>query len=128
MNDQQIKKDAGKPRLSLVPWQIAFDIAEVRDFGVKKYGETDSWKRVELQRYIDALLRHTLAFVEDIHSVDDESGIPHYKHMECNMAFISQMMAEEGRAAAVTKAKCDHSWISEGEGVWRCVNCGEIAD
>lgn len=28
----------------------------------------------------------------DPDSKDDESGIPHYKHMACNMAFICDMM------------------------------------
>lgn len=26
------------------------------------------------------------------HPVDTESGIPHYKHMACNMAFICEML------------------------------------
>lgn len=48
------------------------------------------------------MLRHTLAFVDDPHGVDPESGIPHYKHAECNWAFISEMLSgrvgkEEGQ-------------------------------
>lgn len=89
---QQAKADAGKLQLHLVPMQIVRDICEVREYGNRKYGDPDNWKQVELMRYVDALLRHTLAFAEDIHSVDEESGIPHYKHMECNLAFISEMM------------------------------------
>lgn len=92
MTDQQIKSDAGKLELDLVPMQIVRDICEVRMYGTKKYGDPENWKRVELRRYVNALLRHTLAFVEDIYSADEESGIPHYKHMECNLAFISELM------------------------------------
>lgn len=84
--------DAGKLELDLVPMQIVRDICEVRMYGTEKYGDPENWKRVELRRYVNALLRHTLAFAEDIHSVDEESGIPHYKHMECNLAFISELM------------------------------------
>ena len=94
MNDQTIKADAGKARLSLVQWQIAFDIAEVREYGCEKYGDPNNWKSVELDRYICAMLRHTLAFVRDPFGVDEESGIEHYKHAECNWSFISEMMAE----------------------------------
>ena len=90
------KRDAGKPRLSLVPPQIIFDIAQVREYGNRKYGSADNWKEVGLQRYIDALYRHMLAFVEDNRSRDAESGIEHYKHMACNMAFICQLMKQEG--------------------------------
>lgn len=86
------KADAGKLQISLVPTQIIRDIAEVRMYGNNKYGSPDNWKTVELRRYIDALLRHTLAFMDDIDSVDAESGIPHYRHMACNMAFICEMM------------------------------------
>ena len=95
MTDQQIKKDAGKLELDLVPMQIVRDICEVRMYGTRKYGDPENWKRVELRRYVNALLRHTLAFAEDIHSVDEESGIPHYKHMECNLAFISEFMRDD---------------------------------
>lgn len=86
------KYDKGKPKLSLVPVQIIRDVAEVREYGVGKYSSPDNWKRVEPQRYIDALYRHFLSFIEDNHSKDTESGIEHYKHMACNMAFICELM------------------------------------
>ena len=92
IGEQEAKADAGKLHLHLVPMQIVRDICEVREYGNRKYGDPNNWRQVELMRYVDALLRHTLAFAEDIHSVDEESGIPHYKHMECNLAFISELM------------------------------------
>ena len=45
--DQSIKADAGKARLTLVPQQILWDIAEVRAYGLKKYGSAENWKKVE---------------------------------------------------------------------------------
>ena len=90
--NQEAKADAGKLQLRLVPTQITRDIAEVRMYGVEKYKDPDNWKKVELERYIDAMLRHTLAFLDDPHGVDEESGIPHYKHAECNWAFISEIL------------------------------------
>lgn len=92
LKDQTAKEDAGKLQISLVPTQIIRDIAEVRMYGNNKYHDPDNWKTVELRRYIDALLRHTMAFWENPNSVDAESGIPHYRHMACNMAFICEMM------------------------------------
>lgn len=94
---QQAKRDADKPRPSLVPSQIIWDIAEVREYGNAKYGDPDNWRQVELHRYIDALYRHMLAFVADPASTDDESGLRHYKHMACNMAFICDMMARDNK-------------------------------
>ena len=94
MNDQTAKQDAGKPKLSLVPTQIIKDIAEVRENGNRKYGSTENWKNVEKHRYVDALYRHLLAYIDDPDGVDKESGIRHYKHMACNMAFICEMEAK----------------------------------
>lgn len=96
MNDQTIKADAGKARLSLVPMRILYDIAEVREYGNLKYGDPNGWKRVEMQRYVDALLRHLTDFVENPTGKDEESGIAHYKHAACNMAFICHMMQYGG--------------------------------
>lgn len=76
--DYTIKSDQDKPRLSLVPilplWE---SIARIREYGVAKYGDNQSWKQVELKRYHDALLRHTAAISTDINAVDEESGMPH---------------------------------------------------
>lgn len=97
MNKQEAKADAGKPRLSLVPTQSIYDIARVREYGDKKYGSTDNWKTVEKQRYVDAMYRHFLCFVEDPLSVDEESGLPHLWHLECNAAFLSEMYKSDFR-------------------------------
>lgn len=94
MNKQEAKADAGKPEIDLVPMQIVRDIAEVRMYGNKKYGDPDNWKTVELRRYVNALLRHTLSFAENPTGKDEESGIEHYKHIACNLAFICEMMKE----------------------------------
>lgn len=98
MNDQTAKADAGKLKLSLVPTQIIRDIAEVREYGNNKYpdGGPDNWKQVDIQRYRDALFRHFLAYLDDPHGVDEESGIEHYKHMACNMAFLCEMEEKDG--------------------------------
>ena len=90
------KDTAGKPKLSLVPPQIIFDVAEVREYGNAKYpsGGKDNWKNVGIDDYKDALLRHTLKYIQDPKSKDEESGIEHYKHMACNIAFICEMEKE----------------------------------
>ena len=91
--NQECKKDAGKPRIALVPMQILRDVAEVRGWAVdNKYHDPDNWKNVELDRYINAMLRHTIAFVEDMESKDEESGLYHQYHAETNWAFISELL------------------------------------
>lgn len=91
-NNQDMKCDNGKPKLRFVPTQITRDIAQVREYGNEKYGDPNGWRQVELERYIDAAYRHWLAFIDEPCGVDAESGIEHYKHCACNMAFICEMM------------------------------------
>lgn len=43
-NSQEAKRDDGKLQLSLVPTQIIKDVAEVRMFGNRKYGDPDNFK------------------------------------------------------------------------------------
>lgn len=88
---QEAKADAGKERLTLVPMQIIFDIAKVREFGTAKYKDPDNWKRVEPERYREAAFRHFLKYIDDPLGVDEESGLPHRFHLECNLAFLAEM-------------------------------------
>ena len=90
--DQTVKADAGKPQIHLVPTQIINDIAEVREYGVSKYGNSESWKEVAIVRYIDALGRHYLEMLKDPLSRDEESGLEHYKHIACNIAFLCELL------------------------------------
>lgn len=89
--DQNIKADAGKPRLSLVPTEIIRAIARIREYGNQKYGDSESWRKVDLARYRDAMYRHMLAYIEDPTGVDEESGQPHLWHLACNVAFLCEM-------------------------------------
>lgn len=93
--DQHAKADAGKPRLTLVPMQILFDIAQIREYGNKKYKDSDNWKQVEPERYREAAFRHFLRYIDDPAGVDDESGLPHRWHLECNLAFLAEL--EKGK-------------------------------
>lgn len=92
---QFAKSDNGKLRISLVPMQIVRDIAEVRMYGDRKYHAPNNWCIIEKERYKDAMMRHFLAFLDDEDSIDEESGIPHYKHAACNLAFICEMKRED---------------------------------
>lgn len=92
MNNQEAKADAGKPRLTLVPRRIIWDIAEVRMYAVNnKYKDPDNWKKVEPQRYKDALMRHLMKYLDNPKSVDEESGLNHLWHIACNVAFLCEL-------------------------------------
>ncbi len=86
--DQTVKADKGKIRPTLVPLEAIEDIAETRGYGVAKYGDNESWAKVEIERYRDALFRHLIAYLRNPQGKDEESGIEHYKHLITNAAFI----------------------------------------
>lgn len=92
MNDQEAKKDAGKLRITLVPTEIIRAIARVRMYAVEnKYPDPEGWRRVEAERYRDALMRHVLAYIDNPESVDEESGLKHLDHIACNVAFLCEL-------------------------------------
>lgn len=96
LRDQTAKADAGKTRLTLVPTGIIWAIGQVREYGTVKYhDDPDNWKRVEPERYRDAMYRHLLAYIKDPDSVDAESGLPHLWHLATNAAFLIEMEGKE---------------------------------
>ena len=108
MTDQTIKADAGKPRLTLVPRQILYDIAKIREYGVNKYGNSENWKAVEIERYRDAAYRHFMQYLDDPDGNDEESGLPHLAHLACNIAFLCEL--KKSNKADKTKClKCEHN-------------------
>ena len=95
VKNQSAKADGGKPTLSLVPKEIIYEIEKVRSFGSAKYGSPDNWKKVEMERYHQALLRHTLAVWDDVGARDKESGLLHLSHIATNVAFLLEMMKDK---------------------------------
>lgn len=89
--NQDIKSDHGKEQLTLVPLRIIHDIAAVRMFGVQKYKDPENWRKVEAERYRNALFRHFLKYLDDPYGVDDESGLPHLWHIATNVAFLCEL-------------------------------------
>lgn len=91
--DQTAKADAGKLRLTLVPTEVIRAIAQTRMYGLEKYKDPENWRRVEVERYRDAAYRHFLAYLDDPHGNDEESGLPHLWHCVTNLAFLCELEA-----------------------------------
>ena len=91
------KSDKGKLQLSVVPPQIIREIAKVREYGNQKYSDPENWKRVDMEKFHDALLRHILAAWNDPSAVDPESGLLHLSHAACNLAFILEDLVGSNR-------------------------------
>ena len=67
-------------------------------FGNAKYpqGGADNWKQVDVERYRNALFRHLFQYHREPYGIDRESGLPHWYHVTCNVAFITQKEIEAG--------------------------------
>lgn len=87
---QEAKDDAGKIRPTLVPVSLIEAVASIREYGVAKYHDPENWRKVEPQRYRDAMFRHWLAYLKG-EKTDPESGLPHLHHCACNLAFLIEM-------------------------------------
>lgn len=94
-SNREAKSDGGKPRPSRVPPALIRGVDAVREFETARYGSPDNWRKVEPQRYWDALLRHVLAAWDNWKAIDPESGMPHLWHIACNASFLMQYMEEE---------------------------------
>lgn len=90
------KHDKGKPKLLQVPVEAIQAISEIMDYGSNKYG-ANTWQGVEIERYINAGLRHIYASQKDIGAKDKESGKEHLKHALCNLAYAVALY-EMGKA------------------------------
>lgn len=86
-----VKSDNGKPRLDLVPLEVLYPLAKVREYGLSKYGKSgmENWDKIEDERYLAALLRHLVAYQKDNNALDEESGLPAIYHVLCNAAFLA---------------------------------------
>ena len=95
--NQTAKTDAGKLRPTLVPTELIRAVARIRMYGNAKYpdGGPDNWKRVEPERYRDAMFRHLLAYLDDPYGMDEESGLPHLWHIACNVGFLCELEKEK---------------------------------
>ena len=97
LKDQQPKTDQGKPHPSYCPVELIKGVVAVREHGTAKYGDPENWRKVEPERYHEAILRHVLEIWEDPFAVDPDSGLYHLQHIATNIGFLLQMR-KEGKA------------------------------
>ena len=125
--DQTVKKDAGKPRMDLIPTSALKSLANVLTFGCSKYGE-NTWQEVEIKRYKAALLRHFVAWADEPLGKDEESGLYHSEHLLWNAMAINDWVvrgAKENKSFekpnTVTFCQCfGHCAMSKNRD---CVGC-----
>jgi hypothetical protein len=90
--DQSIKADGGKLLMELIPTSAYIGLGRVLTHGAEKYSP-NSWQNVEYQRYIGALIRHLVAFIDDPTGRDSDSGLLHTEHLLANAVFLNDAVA-----------------------------------
>ena len=76
------KHDQGKPDYTYISIELLDTIAEVREFGAKKYSRNNWKKGFKVSRSLAAALRHIFAFLSG-QTNDPESGLSHLGHAAC---------------------------------------------
>jgi hypothetical protein len=90
--DQSKKADGQKLRMELIPTSAYIGLGRVLTHGAEKYGP-NTWQDVEYERYIGALIRHLIAFIDDPTGVDSDSGLKHTEHLLANAVFLNDCVA-----------------------------------
>ena len=74
-------------RWDLIPFEPLENVVEILTYGAKKY-EPNNWQKVDSIRYFDALIRHLIADHIRGEDNDQESGLKHSSHADCNAVFL----------------------------------------
>lgn len=99
-----LRYNAGKPPLTLVPTifiktigfertRLVEDVARVLDFGQKKYSAHNWRKAGPWMSVLDCAFRHMNKIARG-EAHDDESGLHHYAHVGCNIAFLMEFFEQ----------------------------------
>lgn len=89
------KDDAGKPRFDLMPAEAELKIAQVLEYGARKYAP-NNWRKVgnPEARYLAAALRHINAWRRG-ESRDPESGLSHLAHAATSLMFVMELVSDD---------------------------------
>jgi hypothetical protein len=80
--------DSGKPPLAKVPLALAEAVANVMEYGHKKYGDYNNYKKgMEISRNLSCALRHIMAF-QNGEDNDPESEQNHLGHAAARLGFV----------------------------------------
>lgn len=87
------KNDAGKPKISLIPQEALWGMAQALTYGSNKYGMYNFKEGIAYTRLADAAYRHLSAFMNG-EDIDEESGNNHLFHAMASLAMLTYMQAE----------------------------------
>ena len=101
------KKDAGKPRFSLLPYNGLKKVALVLGFGESEKYDAHNWRKgVEWSRRLDSAISHVVKYTNG-ESSDDETGMSHLAHAVAQLLMVLDY--EE------THPELDDRWHEKGK-------------
>jgi Domain of unknown function (DUF5664) len=86
------KNDSGKPKISLIPKEALWGMAQALTYGANKYGMYNFKEGISYTRLADAAYRHLSAYM-DGETIDIESGNNHLFHAMASLAMLTYMDA-----------------------------------
>lgn len=102
---QANKDKKNKVPVELVPPYFIISIAEVLEFGAKKYG---AWNWLEGRPWTEisgAAMRHLYKWMQG-EDIDKESGLPHLSHCVTNLMFLTiWQLNKKGQDTRIKKYK-----------------------
>jgi hypothetical protein len=94
MTDKALTYDTDKAPLARLPWKALTEMAQVMEYGNKKYGNYDNYRKgLEISRNLSCAMRHIAAFMEG-EDLDPESGRSHLGHAMCRLSYVLQNQAD----------------------------------
>lgn len=88
VNKGGVKKDMGKLRWSLLPWDAVEEVVRVLMFGAEKYADRNWEKGMEYGRLFDADMRHKIDWWQKGKDKAEDSNIHHIAHAVCDGLFL----------------------------------------
>jgi hypothetical protein len=81
------KKDEGKNRLDLIPFEALEEVGKVLTFGAQKYADHNWRGGLKWSRCLGAAFRHLFAWARGVDK-DEETGLSHLAHAACCVLFL----------------------------------------
>lgn len=88
-----VKRDAGKPRMDLLPPRALLAVGSVMAYGATTYGAHNWRLGLTWGRLCAAALRHTMAWLSG-EQEDSESGLPHLAHAAASLLILLESIME----------------------------------
>jgi len=86
--EKAIRFNKEKRQWTLVDFKTVEGMVEVLEFGTKKYAANNWKKGLKTTEISESLMRHLFAYLEG-EDIDEESGLPHVDHIQCNAMFLA---------------------------------------